>query len=143
MLHVALGHELLFKNVSSDRKWKSEWELDPISYGIHRLYSNDIITEVEFQIRIMDSGIMFVVVDHRAQVQKRTTVFWMTHQYMSENEEIVLKDTTGEHKIGTAFDIDEFAKALCSWIMQPDLCLSSLRTLLGRNARVVSDHSLP
>ena len=54
-----------------ESKWTSEWLLDPISYGIHKFYDDTKkgLVSVEFQIRIMDQGIMFVAVNHRAQAQ--------------------------------------------------------------------------
>ena len=109
----------------------SEWLLDPISYGVHKMCFNQKLS-IEFQIRIMDHGIMFVAVNHHEQAQLRTTVFWLTHQYTGQDEDILFKDITGEYKIMyTALQIDNIASALCKWLTQTGLNDSSLRTYFG------------
>ena len=80
-----------------ESKWTAVWLDNPISFGIHELYDEQGYA-VQFQIRIMDQGIMFVAVNHRAQVKERTKMFWFVHQYHSENDDISLKDSTGEYK---------------------------------------------
>ena len=135
VIHGSLADKLQ-KSVSTtkDSVWTSEWLLDPISYGVHKMCFNHKLS-IEFQIRIMDNGIMFVAVNHHEQAEQRTTVFWL-HPYTGENEDISLKDTTGEYKIKfTALQLDDIASALFKWLTETGLKHSALRTYLGGQAR--------